>query len=165
MSSAPQRAIAFTKPSDAEKIIDFSPARLRAPFALRCAAVSIDYILLLVFPAGWLMLGRLFGETGDSGIGSTIWVVAIIVFTANFVLLPLVRGQSIGKMLTGLTILNIDGTKVGAPRLLVRNTIGYLMTILTAGLGFLSSAVNTSGRSLHDFLTGTVVVRGRKKQL
>ncbi len=165
MASAAKATLSTQKPSDAERIVDFSPEDLRAPFALRCAALSIDYILLLVFPAGWLALGRIFGESGTVSIGPLVWVIGIIFFAANFLLLPSLRGQSLGKMLTGLTIVNIDGTNLSFGRLLVRNTVGYLVTAGTAGLGFIISALNSSGRTLHDILAGTIVIRGRKTQL
>lgn len=132
---------------------------------LRCAAISIDYLLLILLPAAWLMIGPTLGVTPGSGIGTTVWTVAIIVFVANFLLFPLATGRSLGKYLTGLTIVNIDGSRIGAPRLFVRNTIGYLITIATAGLGFIVAAFSRSGRSLHDILTGTVVIRGTKTQL
>ena len=35
---------------DTEKIIEFSPEVVRAPFPLRCAALIIDYMVLLVMP-------------------------------------------------------------------------------------------------------------------
>lgn len=164
MASAVQKAPA-ANPSDAEKLVDFSPETLRAPFALRCAALSIDYIILLIFPAGWLTFGKLFGEGNTAALGTSIWVVGIAFFVANFLLLPFFRGQSIGKMLTGITIVNANGTDLSFGRLLIRNTIGYLITLLTGGLGFVISALNASGRTLHDLLSGTIVVHGRKKQL
>ena len=80
-------------------------------------------------------------------------------------LLPLLFGKTVGKMLTGLTILNMDGTAVSLVGIIRRNILGYLLTTITLGLGFLISAVNSSGRSLHDFVGGTIVVRGQKKQL
>lgn len=145
--------------------MDFSPELLRAPFALRCAALSIDYILLLIFPAGWLTLGKVLGEGNTTSLTTTIWVVGIVFFLTNFLLLPVFRGQSIGKMLTGITIVNIDGTELSFGRLVIRNTIGYLITILTGGLGFVISALNSTGRTLHDLLSGTIVVHGRKTQI
>jgi len=165
MATAAQRAVSVDKPSEAEKIVGFSPERLRAPFALRCAALCIDYIVLLAFPAGWLATGSLLGEGGSVVIGTPVWLVSILIFLINFLAFPLFRGQTVGKMLTGLTILNIDGTNVSIGGILMRNVIGYLLTILTVGIGFLISAVNKSGRSLHDFLAGTIVVHGRKTQL
>jgi uncharacterized RDD family membrane protein YckC len=92
-----------------------------------------------------------------------MWFLGGILFVINFVLLPLFSGQTIGKMLFGLTIVKLDGTPVHLMGLLVRNVLGYLITAMSFGLGFLVSAVNNSGRSLHDYIAGTVVIQGRKK--
>ncbi|MEO6654881.1 MAG: RDD family protein [Pyrinomonadaceae bacterium] len=165
MSSLARHLISPNRPSETERILNFSPQRLRAPFFLRCTALCIDYIVLLALPVGWLVFGRLLSENGSITIGPTVWVLGIILFLVNFLLLPLVRGQTIGKMVTGLTMLNLDGSPVALIGLLKRNILGYFTTILTLGVGFLISAVNSSGRSLHDFIAGTIVIRGRKTQL
>lgn len=165
MASAAKAALSTNNTTESEKIVGFSPTALRAPFSLRCAAVSIDYILLLVFPAGWLVLGKLFSDGASPVISPVIWVVGTTFFLFNFLVLPIFRGQTIGKMLTGLTIINLDGTRVRIGRLVLRNTVGYLLTLLTGGLGFVISALNSNGRTLHDFVSGTMVVRGRKTQL
>ena len=94
---------------------------------------------------------------------STGWTIAIVIGLANLLILPAMWGKSVGKMLTGQTIVKKDGTRAGIGRILVRNTFGYLLTAVTLGLGFLISAVNSSGRSPHDFVAGTIVVSGRKK--
>jgi uncharacterized RDD family membrane protein YckC len=65
-------------------------------------------------------------------------------------------------MLMGLTIVRLDGSKVDLGSILRRNLLGYAATALTFGTGFLISAVNRSGRSLHDVIGGTVVIRARK---
>ncbi|MEO6051742.1 MAG: RDD family protein [Pyrinomonadaceae bacterium] len=165
MSSLSQRVISPNRPSGTEAIINFSPRALRAPFFLRCAALCIDYIVLLTPPVGWLVFCKLLSESGSTTIGTTVWVLGIILFLINFLLLPLIRGQTLGKMVAGLTILNLDGSPVALIGLVKRNILGYFATILTLGLGFLISAVNTSGRSLHDFIAGTIVVSGRKTQV
>lgn len=151
--------------SEADKIVDFSPERLKAPFFLRVAAFCIDYMLLIGLPIAWLVATKFFGEAGSHGISNFIWVIGAILVVVNLVLFPLLRGQTIGKMITGLTIVNSDGTDVGLGGILRRNVIGYLVTIATLGLGFLLAGVNPSGRALHDILGGTIVVRGRKVQL
>jgi uncharacterized RDD family membrane protein YckC len=80
----------------------------------------------------------------------------------NHLLLPIWRGQTLGKMLTGLTIVNVDGTSLTISHLLRRNVLGYLITVFTLGIGFLISAFSRSGRALHDIIGGTVVIYGRK---
>jgi uncharacterized RDD family membrane protein YckC len=165
MAQAATRAIEINKSADRESIIDFSPERLRAPFILRFAALCIDYIFLLILPAGWLVVSGLLSETGTLTIGNWVWLIGILLSIVNFFILPLIRGQTVGKMLVGLTILNIDGTRLSLRGVIRRHTLGYLATVLTLGIGFVISAVNSSGRSLHDFIGGTIVVHGRKKQV
>jgi uncharacterized RDD family membrane protein YckC len=160
MASAAKATISTERAPVAETIVGFSAEELRAPFMLRCAAMSIDYLLLIILPAAWLMISG-----SPTGIGTAVWTIAISVFVANFLILPLLTGRSLGKFLTGLTIVNTDGTKIGVIRLLMRNTVGYLITVGTGGLGFVVAAFSRSGRSLHDILTGTVVIRGRKTRL
>ncbi len=165
MASVAKAPVAPGKVAKDEKIVDFSVDDLRAPFLLRCAAICIDYMLLIVFPAAWLTLGQFFGDGGLPSIGLTVWIVGIVFFLGNAVVLPIFRGQSIGKMITGITIVNLDGTRVGAGRIILRNTAGYLITLLTAGIGFFISVVNPSGRALHDMFAGSVVIRGSRQQV
>lgn len=153
-----------SKTFDVEKNVDFSPERLKAPFFLRCGALFIDYIVVVAMPLIWLVATKLIrGDGINAAMTNTGWVIAVIVGVANLLVLPCMWGKTIGKLLTGLTIVQTDGTRVRIGKILLRNTIGYLLTVLTLGLGFLISAVNSSGRSLHDFVAGTIVVRGRKK--
>lgn len=153
------------KSTEADKLVDFSPERLKAPFFLRVAAFCIDYMILIVLPVAWLVAMKFLGESGAHGISAFIWVIGAILLTVNLLLFPLLKGQTIGKMITGLTIVNSDGTDLRLGGILRRNVFGYLITVGTFGLGFLVAGVNSSGRALHDFLGGTIVVRGRKVQL
>ena len=151
-----------------EVIVNFDAARVKAPFLLRCGALLIDYIILIALP----VLGLLIAEysSGDSGtklfknpLSSAGWLIAILLAATNFVIFPMLGGQSVGKFLTGLRIINKDGRAAGFAQLLLRHIAGYPLTILTLGLGFLWSAFNSKGRALHDLAAGTVVVYGQKK--
>ena len=149
-------------------VVNFDAARLKAPFALRCGAILIDYILLIIVPVASLLLGRFFDLDGtkllNSDISSTGWLITILLAITNFFVFPLLIGQSIGKMLTGLKVVKIDGGDPALGNLIVRHLIGYPLVFLTGGLGFLISALNQKGRALHDFLAGTVVIYGQKIQ-
>lgn len=143
---------------------EFEPAKLAAPFFERIAAGFIDYSLLLLIPISWLMLMKHFGEHGTSGgLGSIVWWVTLVVWILNFVMLPLLRGQTIGKMIFGLRILDANGSTPSLVKILLRNTIGYLLVFLTAGLGFIIAGLNRSGRSLNDLLFGTFVVKATRR--
>ncbi len=148
-----------------EKIVDFSPDNLKAPFVLRCGALFIDYMVLVAAPIAWLMFPKLLGATQTGGgVGNTGWTIAVVLGIADLLVFPLLRGKTIGKALTGLTIVRMDGTKAGITNILLRNVLGYLLTTVTLGLGFLFAAVSGSGRALHDYISGTIVVSGRKRR-
>lgn len=149
-----------------EKVVDFSPSDLRAPFSLRCAAIFLDYILLLAIPVLWLLWGRLLSDTSSNAApGGLVWFLTIVLFLIDLVLLPLLTGRTFGKMITGLTILKFDGTAIDLVTIVKRNLVGYLLTCSTLGIGFIVAAFNSTGRTLHDMVAGTVVVQARKTQL
>ncbi|CAN5218714.1 RDD family protein [soil metagenome] len=166
MAEATKQAVSNPYRPEKEKIVDFAPERLRAPFFLRCAAMAIDYMILIIFPVAWLLISKMVSESASGiSIAGITWIVGIFLTLLNLVVLPLWRGQTVGKMVTGLTILKMDGTRAGIPALLLRNIHGYVITVLTFGLGFFIAAVNKSGRALHDLIAGTIVVRARKSRL
>jgi uncharacterized RDD family membrane protein YckC len=147
-----------------EKVIEFSPEALKAPFFLRIAAMCIDYMLLMAVPVLWLLGTKMFGDGTNATVPPVVWLFVVIMWLIDFLLLPLFRGQTFGKMIAGITILKTDGTPVRLGGLLRRNVVGYFLTLVTLGIGFLVSAVNSTGRSLHDYVAGTIVVAGRKRQ-
>lgn len=160
-----QAVVTPSRRAEPEKIVDFSPELLKAPFLLRCAALCIDYIIVIALPVGWLVATRLFGDRNSSGLGGFIWFIGAVMLVVNVVLFPLLRGQTIGKMLAGITIVNIDGTYLRLGGIVRRNIIGYFVTAITLGIGFLLSGINPSGRALHDLIGGTTVVRARRTQI
>jgi len=155
------------KKASVETITGFDPVEMAAPFLVRLSAAVFDYILLIALPAIGIIFNRIFGGSAvQDGIvsGTTLWLVAILLGLCNIVLLPALSGQSLGMILTGLRIVRLNGRSVTPITMALRNTVGYLLTALTFGLGFFVAAVNTSGRALHDFLFGTVVVAGIKRR-
>lgn len=167
MNARVEKTVPVKRPRTEQIIVAFDAERLKAPFLLRCGAVLIDYILLICVPVIGLLVGRSFNYDGakllNSEISNVGWLIMILFAVTNFVLFPLLTGKSLGKMLTGLRIVKADGNPPALVSLLIRHLIGYPLTILTAGLGFLLAVLSPKGRALHDFLAGTVVVYGRLK--
>ena len=135
---------------------------MRAPFSLRCGALLIDYTLVVGLVALSTLLARLLGEgardTSEAALTFGL-VAAAAVAALNFLVLPVFTGRTLGKWATGLRVECRDGDPVTFPRALVRHTVGYLLSLLTLGFGFLVAAFSRDGRALHDLLAGTVVVR------
>jgi len=167
MNARVERAVPAKAVRTEQVIVDFEAERLKAPFLLRCGAFLIDYILLIFVPISSLLIGRLMNIESskllNSEISNTGWLIMILLALTNFVIFPMFSGQSIGKMLTGLRVVRTDGNAASFSQLLMRHSIGYLLTIATVGLGFLISILNQKGRALHDFVAGTVVVYGTRR--
>jgi uncharacterized RDD family membrane protein YckC len=137
-------------------------ARFRAPFALRCGALLIDYIILVAILAFSTLVSRLLGggarAAGNSS--ETIGILLTIVVAAlNLGVLPGLTGFTLGKWAAGLRILRDDGRAIGIGRAFARHFAGYPLSFFTLGIGFLIAALTSRGRGLHDLIAGTVVVR------
>lgn len=136
---------------------------LRAPFSLRCGAALIDYTLVVGIIAFATLIARFFGgarATGEAFLMMGVVAGALLAVLSLFVL-PAFRGQTLGKWATGLRIEQRDGEPVNFVRAFVRHTIGYAISLLTLGLGFLIAIFDPEGRALHDRIAGTIVVRER----
>lgn len=163
-TSAPRPAV---RPFRKEVVIGFSPETVHAPFLLRCGAFLADYLLIIASPIIFLFMGRVFGQDGSALINGELnnagWLIAVIVAVADVVLLPAVAGQSVGKMFAGIRIVRRDGSPAKIRNIVFRQTAGYLLTAVTLGLGFFLAAFSRSGRSLHDLIARTVVIRAEKE--
>lgn len=166
MDSRGGRTVPYKSVRSEIVVVDFEPERLKAPFLLRCGALLVDYIVLISVPVTSLLIGRLTGDPAkllNSEVINAGWLIMILLALTNFVILPMFSGKSIGKFLTGLRIINKDGNLPSFTSILIRHLIGYPLTILTAGLGFLLSLFNRRGRALHDYVSGTMVIYARRK--
>jgi uncharacterized RDD family membrane protein YckC len=162
MSAVSDRATEIKRPPAREIVEAFSPVAVRAPFLLRCGAVAIDYILVIGVPVIGLLLSRFAGNDGarllNDWLNNAGWLIAFLVAISNVVILPVFSGQSLGKIVTGLRVVNMDGTAPSLGTMALRQTAGYLITLVTLGLGFIIACLNTNGRAVHDYVAGTMVI-------
>ncbi len=136
--------------------------RLRAPFSLRCGAVLIDYVLLISIVAFSTLVARMLGGGARAAGGSAETLglmVALFVAALNLGILPGVTGRTLGKWATGLRIELVSGGNVTIGLAMLRHFVGYPLSFLPLGMGFLAAAFSVRGRTLHDLIAGTVVVR------
>jgi uncharacterized RDD family membrane protein YckC len=136
--------------------------RYRAPFALRCGAILIDYIMLALIMTFSTMVARTMGG-GARLAGGTAEKVGIF-FTLVAAVLDLgvlvgLTGKTLGKWTTGLRLERTDGSLPGIGWALLRHFVGYPISFFLFGIGFLMAIVNPTGRALHDLIAGTVVIR------
>jgi uncharacterized RDD family membrane protein YckC len=149
------------------KVVGFDAERFHAPFALRCGARLIDYLILVAAPAITFLSVSSRGLSGvklwrDSSL-SVGWLVAFLILITNFIILPVVSGRTVGKFVTGLSVVATDGSNPTFVSAIIRHLVGYPLTLLTGGLGFAFAAFNKNGRALHDLLAGTIVVQASRR--
>ena len=136
--------------------------RLHVPFALRCGAFLIDYIVLISLVVLGTLFARMLGggarAAGNSAETAAV-TLAIIVALLNLAVLPGLTGVTLGKWATGLRIQRVDGGNPGIGWVLLRHFVGSPRSFVTFGLGFLLATVTVHARGLHDMIAGTVVVR------
>ncbi len=134
---------------------------LAPPFLLRVGAAIIDYLALILLPVIGLLSDTFFAGGLHLMTDRTLWLIGVLAFLFNVVVLSVLFRRSLGKMLAGLTIVGADGSPANRGKILIRQTLGLLITLATGGLGFLVSVFSRHGRTFHDLLTGTAVVRDR----
>ena len=136
--------------------------RYKAPFSLRCGALLIDYIVLALVLTFSIMIARVMGGGARMAGGTAEKVgllLTVVVAIADLGILAGITGRSIGKWTTGLRIERTGGGSPGIIRAVIRHFVGYPISIIPFALGFLIAAVSPTGRALHDYIAGTVVVR------
>lgn len=90
--------------------------------------------------------------------------LATVLLMIYFIAPTLLFGQTLGKRIVGLRVIRANcSPEVGFVRIVVRETIGKLLSAALLGLGFLFPLMNQRQRALHDYLAGTIVVTYRQR--
>jgi uncharacterized RDD family membrane protein YckC len=113
--------------------------------------MTLSTIVARMMGGGARMAG---GTTEILGIMITITIAVL-----DLGVLAGLTGQTVGKWTTGLRIEQLNGQVPGIGRALLRHFVGYPLSFLPFGLGFLIVVVSPNGRALHDLIVGTIVVR------
>lgn len=107
---------------------------------------SLDFWLDLMLASDPALLG-------GTGLAIAIALVYALVF-------QLTTGRTPGMRAVGIRVIDLYGEPPATGRVLAR-TAGYLAGLATLGLGFLWIGFDSERRGLHDYLSGTVVVKHR----
>jgi uncharacterized RDD family membrane protein YckC len=131
-----------------------------AGFWMRAVAALVDFsVFFLVQVSFGYVAGRAVGPEVED---LTAFVPLVWIFTLVFagayttVLHALVGGQTIGKMLVGVRVVDADGGPVPVGAALLRFT-GYFVSLAVFGLGYAMVGLRRDKRALHDLIAGTRV--------
>lgn len=125
-----------------------------AGFWVRLLALAIDAAWL-----GGLIWGLIYLEL-RAGWPAPLWpvITAMVLPTLLLTWLWFRWQTSPGKSILGLRVLRLDGAQLGWRSASLR-ALGYLVNVLTCGLGFALIGLNASKRGIHDLLAATYVGR------
>ena len=123
-----------------------------AGFWIRFAAIFIDGLILII-PN--IIISAI--ASGDLGTGLALQLLLNLGYVLGF---WMSNGATPGKMIFGLKIVRRDGEEIG-PSTAVARYVGYILSWITFGIGFLMIAFSREKRGLHDLVADTIVVRTR----
>jgi uncharacterized RDD family membrane protein YckC len=119
-----------------------------AGWSRRFAALAIDWIICSLIAIAFFYHPSA-GHPTDVLVEPRIWTPAV--FAVQDIVLTATAGFTIGKRLTGLRVIRLDGLPVGFGRALIRTVL--LMLVVPAMM------MDRDLRGLQDKAAGTVVVR------
>ena len=119
-------------------------------FWIRLAAVAIDSILLTVVN---LILRAAIDNSGVE------LLISVAVNLGYAVIMTAWRGQTVGKMVVGIQVVDSQGNIPGIGAVLLREVVGKFLSAIALGLGYLWVAWDKKKRGWHDHIAGTYVVR------
>ena len=142
----------------------------RAGFLARFLAFLIDNIALSVI--AWLLslvLVPFMGIADQSGSATLFGLIAgTVAMVIGFILLLLqflyfgwlwsMSGQSLGMRVVNIRVVRRDGSPLSMIRAGLRGTVGYWISGLIFGLGFIWAAFDGRKEAWHDKLFDTAVV-------
>lgn len=153
-------------PAPAAPATEATPEGETAAPGARALAALVDGVLILGIDAGVLyftlrIAGLQFSEIALLPIMPFVAFLAVL--NGGYVAgLTAAGGQSIGKMAAGIRVVTADPDawtdRVPLSQAVLR-AVGYVVSALPAGLGFLPAFIGAERRALHDRLARTRVVK------
>jgi len=126
-----------------------------AGFWLRFVALVVDSALMMIL-LGVMMIGA--AGVSEDLVAPAYWLWVLISFLYWPVLESTALRGTVGKMLLGLVVADIDGGKLPFLRSLLRN-LAKIISAIPFYIGFLLAAFTDRKQALHDLITKAVVLR------
>lgn len=104
----------------------------------------------------WLTVGKISPE--GAWLVAMYFLVLMALWAMYFIGFTAACGQTPGKRILGLHVVNDNGTSVDWAAASVRFFIGYPVSLLPLGLGFYWALVDKNNQAWHDKIAGTRVI-------
>lgn len=132
----------------------------RAPMARRFAAGAFDLFVAAVCTLPFAAIIELTsGRWEDPRVLASMGGIHLLVAFLYFVVATGLFGRTLGMRLFGLRAVDARNALVPTTAQSVRRAFFYLLSLATFGLGLFFAFFDAEGRTAHDHLSGTIVVR------
>ncbi len=132
-----------------------------AGFWIRFVALVLDGVIIAI-PSGILNLvvTSILTKSGLMILGVKIWVniISMLAGWTYFSLMTYNYDATLGKMLLGLSVKSEDFQKLSLGRVILRETVGKLLSTITIFIGYIMVGFTEKKQGLHDKVAHSVVV-------
>lgn len=144
-------------PKVAERDVTYDDS---APTVKRLAAAVVDLIVVALICAPFAAAIELTISNWDDPRvwGSMVGIAATVMFLYH-TCLPALAGRTTGMSLCSLRAVDARTASVPTTGQCARRAIVYMLSLATLGIGIVYSLFDAEGRTIHDILSGTVVVK------
>ena len=122
----------------------------------RFLAFLIDFIVLAVVTGVLFAIGVV--ELGDDASAGSQVLQALISF-GYYIVLTAAFGATLGKMALGIKVVDESGQKAGFFKVLIRETIGKIVSAFILLLGYIWILFDGKQQGWHDKIATTFVVK------
>jgi len=132
----------------------------QAGFLLRLGAFMLDLLLIMVLLLFFTLIANNFISYQEI-IAKIALLLLSVIWIGNFLVLPSIKGQTLGKWLVGIRIISHNQTKAKVSQIVIRHLFGYFIATLPFALGLLWVVWDPKQQGWHDKLAKTLVVKKR----
>lgn len=134
-----------------------------AGFWVRWVAVFLDGIIVnvaygIVVAPIFVVVGFSTASTEDNPMLSLASFIMYPIAWAYYIFMTNKYQATIGKMALGLVVLKEDGQRAELGKIVLRETVGKILSAITLGIGYIMAGFTKKKQALHDMVAGTVVV-------
>jgi uncharacterized RDD family membrane protein YckC len=131
-----------------------------APFSTRFIANLIDLgvVGFIVSPFA-AIIELVNGSWGDIRVVGSLLGIALIIMFLYFGVSVAFAGRTWGMSLVSLHVIETRTGLIPTTSQAFRRALVYMGSLITLGLGILFAFIDREGRTVHDHLSGTIVIR------
>lgn len=132
----------------------------RAPLAKRIGASVFDLVAVAFLCAPFAAAIELtLGNWGDARVLASMGGIVLVMLFIYHACSIALAGRTWGMSFFSLQTVDADTARAPTTGQCARRAFAYILSLMAFGLGLLYALIDAEGRTVHDILSGTVVVK------